>query len=770
MNTHKVLALGLLLSGLGTSAQEPKATPYTWKGVQIVGGGFVDGVIFHPAAKGVRYARTDVGGAYRWDAIAHRWQPMLDWMPYKDLNLMGIESIAVDPADPSRVYLACGTYTNPNTPNGAILRSNDRGRTFERTDVPFKFGGNEDGRGNGERLVVDPNDGRVLYLGTRHDGLWRSADRGATWAKVAGFPDIAEKIVTPDPIPGETQQQRYQHMPVRGDGIVFIKFGSAAGNTTQNRPTQTIYAGVSLMHRPNLFVSTDGGESWHESAGEPTKYRPTRAALSSDGYLYVTYGTSPGPSRMVDGAVWKLDTHSGAWTDITPDEPIAGSKEFGYAAVSVDAQHPQTLIASSFGRPKSAGGEDIFRSTDGGATWKQIFRGGNQGGGIYDYALAPYVKSTPIHWLFDIEIDPLNSNHATFTTGYGGWETFDLTAVDRNLPTHWSILATGIEETVALGLDSPTKGADLITAIGDYGGFVHWNLDRPAPEGSSAPPRFGNTTGVASSLLRPEVVVRVGVTAGGQANANLGYSLDKGRTWKASSATPTADSRSGSIAISADAAIWVWTPERAPAFLTRDHGDTWAAVQGLPAGVRVVADPIDPQSFYAMSLRDGTLFRSTDGAASFNGHSFALSDGPLVLGASSRGDNRGGQDRLYAAPGRTGDLWLAAFNGLYHDLASPTGLAAVITSFSRVARVDEVHAFGFGKSAPHKSYPTMYLVGTVQGQRGIFRSIDAGVTWVRINDDMHQWGLILQITGDPKRFARVYVGTHGRGISYGDPR
>ena len=64
-------------------------------------------------------------------------------------------------------------------------------------------------------------------------------------------------------------------------------------------------------------------------------------------------------------------------------------------------------------------------------------------------------------------------------------------------------LASGIEETVALQLDSPTQGAHLITAIGDYGGFVHWDLIRPAPDGSSAPPRFGNTTdwlgGVAAS-------------------------------------------------------------------------------------------------------------------------------------------------------------------------------------------------------------------------------------------------------------------------------
>src|ERR1017187_8494779 len=69
----------------------PAAQPYTWKSVQIVGGGFVDGIVFHPTATGVRYARTDMGGAYRWNEQAKRWDPLLDWVPYEDLNLMGVE-------------------------------------------------------------------------------------------------------------------------------------------------------------------------------------------------------------------------------------------------------------------------------------------------------------------------------------------------------------------------------------------------------------------------------------------------------------------------------------------------------------------------------------------------------------------------------------------------------------------------------------------------------------------------------------------------------
>lgn len=43
------------------------------------------------------------------------------------------------------------------------------------------------------------------------------------------------------------------------------------------------------------------------------------------------------------------------------------------------------------------------------------------------------------------------------------------------------------------------------------------------------------------------------------------------------------------------------------------------------------------------------------------------------------------------------------------------------------------------------------------------------MNWVRINDDQHQYGTTNSaITGDPRIFGRVYVGTNGYGIVYGD--
>jgi len=726
-----VLVLGAQL----LSAQHPPSQRYVWKSVQMVGGGFVDGIVFHPTAKDVRYARTDIGGAYRWESRSKQWVPILDWLSYENTNLMGVESIALDPSDPSRVYLACGMYTNSRSPNADILRSMDRGKTFQRTELPFKMGGNENGRGNGERLAVDPNAGNILYFGSRLAGLWKSSDFGATWTPDASFPI----------------DQTLTKQPSGGVGTISVIFDPTSGS--KGRGSSTIYAAVSAASQDNLFKSLDSGATWHPIPNEPTKNRPTHMVLAGNGTLYLTYGSSAGPSRMTDGSVWKLETRSGTWTDITPEKPDPTAHRFGYAAISVQADNPSVLIASTFGHP---GGEEIFRSLDAGATWKPVIKSGAK----YDFSLAPYVSKTPIHWLFDIKIDPRNPNHATFTTGYGGYETYNLSDVDRGKPVVWQVVSKGIEETVALELLSPPSGVHLFSAIGDYGGFVHWDVDKPSPEGNYGNPTFGNTNSVACAYGKPDVVVRVGTAAGNRGGGNIGYSVDGGKTWQPPATTPQPNSRLGRIAVSEDAAVWVWTPAQSVPYWTSDNGKSWTACSGLPRNMRVIADTVNPRKFYALDLFGGMLYVSTDGGASFTNQPLQLA-GPLPERGGNRGDNRGGQDWIYVTPGKEGELWISAFEGLYHatDLSKP---------FAKISGVEQIHAFGFGKAAPGSSDPALYLVGIIGGQRGVFRSDNFGTHWVRINDDQHQWGLILQVTGDPRIYGRVYVGTHGRGVLYGD--
>ena len=179
-------------------------------------------------------ARTDMGGAYRWDEVGSSLATRF-WTgcPVSISNLMGVSSIAVDPSDANRVYLACGTYTNANTPNGAILRSEDRGQTFQRTNVPFKFGGNENGRGNGENAAAtrDPFGWASVRNIRRYENISYSPDDGPHLAGRRGNPVqavvlwIASRLVV-----------SFSRMPADSE-IQAFGFGKAA----PNRAYPTLY-------------------------------------------------------------------------------------------------------------------------------------------------------------------------------------------------------------------------------------------------------------------------------------------------------------------------------------------------------------------------------------------------------------------------------------------------------------------------------------------------------------------------------------------------
>jgi hypothetical protein len=120
---------------------------------------------------------------------------------------------------------------------------------------------------------------------------------------------------------------------------------------------------------------------------------------------------------------------------------------------------------------------------------------------------------------------------------------------------------------------------------------------------------------------------------------------------------------------------------------------------------------------------------------------------------------------MVAEPGRAGSLWLNLGGRLWRSEDAGKSFRAV----SPGALV--IDLFGLGKAAPGRSDPTLYAVGTQSGLRAVWRSLDGGGSWTRINDDGHQWGLRFRsITGDPRRFGRVYVATDGRGIVWGEPQ
>ena len=701
-------------AGVTKATPTEASRPYVWRNVPVIAGGFVDGLIFSPVREGLYFARTDIGGAYRWDKAAAHWVPLNDWAGGRDGNLLGCESIGVDPVDANRFYLALGTYTNGGSSNGAIVRTADGGRTFKRTDVPFKMGGNEDGRSAGERLAIDPNKNSVLYMGSRNDGLWRSVDTGATWAKVDSFP-----------VTGRTN----------GIGVIFELFDRTS--STRGMASRVIYAAVS-QDGPGLYRSDDAGATWAPVAGQPTGLLPHQGVLGRDGTLYVTYGNAPGPNGMSGGAVWKYDTKTAAWTDISPQKG-----GFGYAGLTIDLLHPQTVMVTTMDRWNP--GDTLFRSLNGGKTWGDI-----AAKSVRDWSLTPYLtfgdKAPRLGWwMGSLALDPFHPGHVLYGTGATIFATEDMTALDAGLPTHWKVGAAGLEETAVITLVSPPAGAHLISGLGDIGGFRHETFAASPSGGMFTNPTFNNTDSIDFAENDPMLVVRVGRGGRGTGGA---YSTDNGVTWTPFASAPAGGRGSGSIAVSADGASFVWAAQGAAPAFSRDKGAAWQPCAGVTGGrASVVSDRVTAGTFYLRS--GGSLLASTDGGATF----------------TARGTLPNGAREVGATPGHAGDLWVTAGGrGVFH---STDGGA----TFSHVGDAADAQRLGFGKAAPGHDYPALYLTGDTRGgASGCFRSDDAGQTWLRINDDAHQYGYSGQaVTGDPRVYGRVYMGSNGRGIFYADP-
>jgi xyloglucan-specific exo-beta-1,4-glucanase len=729
-----VIASAATVVTLPATAVAAPAEPYTWKNVRIDGGGFISGVVFNRTEKNLIYARTDIGGAYRWSETDQSWTPLLDWVGQTNWGYNGVLSIATDPVDTNRVYAAVGMYTNSWDPNnGAILRSTDKGKTWQTTALPFKNGGNMPGRGMGERLAVDPRNNRNVYFAAEGgNGLWRSTDFGATWAKVANFPNAGNYVQDPADPNGYLNQNQ---------GLTWVTFDDAS---------PAVYVGVADKQNP-VYRSLDSGATWARVAGQPTGYLAHKGVLQGK-YLFIATSDTGGPYDGGAGQVYRLDTGTGVWTDISPTP--AADAYYGYSGLTVDRQHPGTLMVAT----QISWWPDaiFFRSTDYGATWTRIWDFTSYPSQSKRYTMdisanpwldfnnnpAPPESTPKLGWMNEsVEIDPFNSNRMMYGTGATLYGTTQLTNWDANTQFAIKPMAKGIEETAVLDLASPPSGAPLVSALGDIGGFNHANVDQVAPNFHDTP-SLGSNTSLDFAELTPAVFARVG---NADAAPHIGISSDGGKNWYQGQ-EPGGVTGGGTIAVGADANAMVWSPAGTGVNYSTTRGSSWAASTGIPAGAIVESDRVNPRTFYAYAA--GTFYKSTNGGAAFAATTTTLPSA--------------GRLHFKAVPGREGDVWLAGSTGLLH---STDGGA----SFTAVAGVSSGINVAFGKAAPGAPYPAVFVVGTVDGVTGVFRSDNAGAAWVRVNDDAHQYGNAGDaLAGDPRIYGRVYLGTNGRGILYAD--
>jgi len=453
----------------------------------------------------------------------------------------------------------------------------------------------------------------------------------------------------------------------------------------------------------------------------------------------MTFSDYQGPNGATKGSVWKYSIISGAWTNITPS--TSGTGTHGFSGISLYPKNPNYIIVSTLDQWSPM--DMVYLSTDGGTSWKEKLYSARTN---FDHSYAPYTSTVNPHWLASIAMDPSDSSKAMFGTGFGIWACDNLFA---STPI-WYFKDENLEEMVPLQIISPPF-TNLLSAMGDYNGFRHDSLDVSPPQGRYKLPS-GTQTSISFAAKVPSKIVTTYSSSPWGA-----YSIDGGTTWRSFSSAPSGANGGGSysMAVSADGSTIMWSPSGAALSYSTDDGKTWTKSGGGVTSSPPVADPVNPYKFYVFdAIANGKIWVSKDGGKSFAQGAGGL---PTVPGYQS-------QDGLMTAvPEHEGDLWISTgAGGLYHSTNSGS-------SASKVSSVSSAYLVGVGKPLTAGSYPAIYLWGVVNGTLGIFRSDNTGVSWIRINDDGHQFGYLHQVTGDPRVYGRCYISAEGRGILYGEP-
>lgn len=302
-----------------TNAQEWK-----WENVNLQGMGFVTGIIAHPIYKNVVYARTDVGGVFRWKNSTSEWVPLMD---AKNIGY-SVESISLDRQNKNILYAKMG-----NKEVGQLYKSTDSGNSWSPIPLNLYVEGNGEWRHAGERLSAL---GDLLYYASRRDGLWRSTNQGDSWTQISK------------------------------DKVPFGEEGGQVFSLIHPTNNNIVYVGVQGF---GIYKTNNSGADWSLLPGGPvTNLKPIHGTLSNDGVLYVTYADGSAANR--NGKVYKF-TGQGNLIDITP----SNKENQGFAGISVNPNDKNEVFTFQWNFGDNKG---IHRSTDGGNSWDSLsFASGN---------------------------------------------------------------------------------------------------------------------------------------------------------------------------------------------------------------------------------------------------------------------------------------------------------------------------------------------------------------------------------------------------------
>lgn len=321
------------------------------------GGRYVDFAVVDKADK-VFYAATASGGLWKTVNNGISWEPLFD----KE-NIVSIGAVAVDQRDTATVWVGTGEANNSRSSywGNGIYKSTDGGKSWKNMGLPES--------GHIGRILIDPKNSNTVYaavLGHLYSdnperGLYKTTNGGRTWNKVLEVKRDDGKFI----------------------GVVDVTMSPGNPNTLiaaaydKIRTPWTFNEGG---HGSGIYQSTNGGKSWTKlGGGLPGGFL---------GRIGVAY--APGNSKVV----------------------YANVENVNVPGVDFEERKRMLEVGIPLKRGQEVVGTEMYRSGDGGKTWKKINPDGEDVGGY------------PSYYYQQVRVDPNDADHV-YVLGIRVWETTD---------------------------------------------------------------------------------------------------------------------------------------------------------------------------------------------------------------------------------------------------------------------------------------------------------------------------------------------------------
>ena len=745
---------------------------FTFHQLKIGGGGFVTGFVFHPKAPDILYARTDVGGIYRYEFVKKQWKCLSYFADESTRFLHNPISVAIDEDNPQMLFAVSGNSPRYGKTNGksVLLVSKDMGETFEIKDTPFISNGNFPARSTAERLVYH---NKKLWFASQGDGLFVSENLGESWDKIS------------------FSQNNFTMIKFIGDIMIL---GTNGENPHSDNRQHT------------LFVSYDSGKTF-EKLTIPQSLDDKRC--THNGFVPVGISTTKNEAYITfshsfkesfggwdnfacdngggfDGRVFRYSVKEEKIAfdkDITPsfagfsDENQNRKAPCGFGGISV---FENILVVCTFScRP-----EGIFISYNNGENYRFVTDHDFKRYDIHDSYLKPEYNGNriPLHWMSNLQINPFNPDFAVINTGTGIFSLDNLSKGIENVRI--SSLNEGHEETVHLNIYGVPSGRNkVISIVGDLGGFAYKTPESHC-ENSFADEnknRYITCVNGDFSQNNPDIFVATargnwteqtkgGVILthdGGENFTHIGYPEGiSQKLCEASREIAKPNTNSGWCAVSPDGETVLWTLAenrfRLPISCAVRYdvvGEKFTKVRVFDLlgndisqserEIKIFSDRKNSSVFYGFG-EDGSVYTSANGGETFT--ETQIKNLPKRHFAGIDGF-KGCEIRFL--PDAEGECYMALHDCGLFKVDFKTKTALKITNDE-----DFVKTVGFGKG---KNRPAIYISGRLFGEWGFWRSFDEGLSWQKLNDSRLTFGNITSIDGDMTDENRFFFATGGFG-------